>query len=222
MGTWLATIRFPDGAVRHAEYSTVTGSVGSWLHTEVCRVGDIAPSGDRCDRDRAVGEWLPSFPDRPLSALDDLVLVTVESQPDDDRWHALYCPRRAQLIGPLSDHYRYWFRDYGDLIRDGDGDGDGDGVQHICPAGGLRSRCDRELARQPAGPSALSGSGSERTAPPVPDLFADWNEPGTCRRCLFAWLSDPARDGTFIANLAVPPVPRPVPVPRRRWWDLRR
>ncbi|WP_092551331.1 hypothetical protein [Actinoplanes derwentensis] len=157
MGTWLATIRLP-GAVRYADYSTVVDAV--------CR--PLYPSRhESYGRNRASGEPLPEFPDRPLAPVGDLILVTVEREPDGDSWHALYCPDRAQLIGPVTDHYGYRLQDDYELVQG-----------HLRRWADPHAECGVPLDARPG------------EAPP-PDLFAQWTDPDLCRRCLLTWLTRP-------------------------------
>lgn len=192
MGTWPATVRFPE-TVRYTEYSTVVEALDGRLRPE--------PAADP----------LPAYPDRPLAPIDDLVLVVAEREPDHDRWHALYCPNRAQVIGPLSDHYRYRLRDEYDLVRDDDG------VRHLCRYAGPRSECGRDLDGEPLGLCLPSwpGMAEPPDPPPAPDLFAEWNHPDLCRRCLLTWVARPGENADGGAD--VPESPR-----RRRWWRLGR
>ncbi|WP_433792597.1 hypothetical protein [Actinoplanes sp. CA-252034] len=193
MGTWLATIRFPDGTERYADYSTVVESMCHPLYPEVCRTGEILPSGDECHRDEAVGEPLPYDRGAPISPVDELVLVTVAQQPDDDVWHALYCPSSAMVVGPLSDFYRYALQEDYDLIRDGDG------VRHLCRWARSPAVCGAEPAGDRSGlyfPSpgmhwSEETDGPYPESPHAPDLFAEWNAPDVCRPCLLAWLREP-------------------------------
>ncbi|MDI6103086.1 hypothetical protein QLQ12_31175 [Actinoplanes sp. NEAU-A12] len=216
MGTWLATVRFPDGAERYAGYSTVVEAFCGPLRPRVCRVGDVLPSGDTCYRDEAVGEPLPFDRRAPIAPLSELVLVTVERQPDGSSWHALYCPSRGGLVGPLSDHYQPVLQEEYDLVRDDEG------VRHLCRYGSPPAVCGAEPAGEPLGlhhPSAGMGyPGSELLPdpPPAPDLFAEWNEPDLCRPCFFGWLTDPGTDRPFAEPEPGPPAPVP------GWWTRRK
>ena len=189
MGTWMATVRFPDGAVRYAGYTTVAGALYNPLHREMCPLGGTLPDGSRCYRATVVGDPDPSFPDRPLSPIDDLVLVTVDRDPDHDLWHALYCPNRAELIGPFSSHYRFSLPESFDLVRDADG------LRHLCRHAGPHSECGREIDGEPLGFYEDRGN---PWAPPVDDspprahdFFAEWHAPDLCRPCLLHWLTTP-------------------------------
>lgn len=201
MGTWLATVRFP-GIVRYAEYSTVVG--------RVC--GPLRPSvRESYGRDQPDGDPLPEFPDRPLAPIDDLVLVTVEHEPDDQRWHALYCPNRAMLLGPFDDVYRHRLQDEFDLIRDHAG------VRHLCRGAGPRGECGRDVDGEPLGLWFPSWPGMPESPdpPPAPDLFAQWADPDLCRRCLLTWLTRPGDNRRWWADV-------PESAPRRRWWHFGR
>ncbi|MEV6306017.1 hypothetical protein AB0M02_41855 [Actinoplanes sp. NPDC051861] len=204
MGTWLATIRFPDGAVRFASYSTVVESVGTTLHPGV---------RDDAGRAQPAGEPFPRFPDAPQAPIGDLILVTVEREPDDDSWHALYCPNRADLVGPLSPHYRYRLQEEYDLVRDEDG------TRHLCEWAGEKAECGRVVTGEPLGLQYPAwGMGIEPSPayrgdpPPAPDLFEEWDAPDICRPCLLAWLKTPE-------------VPAPAVFERRQprpWWRFGR
>jgi hypothetical protein len=211
VGTWLATVRFPDGTELYVDYSTVVESVCPPLHPSVCREGGTLPGGDHCYRDEAVGEPLPSWPDRPLSAFGDLLVVTVERQPYDEPWHALYCPSRGRLLGPLSGHYQIQLQQDYDLARDDDG------VRHLCAAGGPRTACGVMVSGASFGLFRPAFPGSEEHYPqdpgPFPDVFADWNAPDMCRLCLWSWLTTPP---------PAPPEPGPEPSTPRRWWRFGR
>lgn len=200
VGTWLATIRFPDGTVRYSAYSTVSGSVGGALHASMY---------ESYGRNLPYGESLPRFPDRPAAPLEDLVLVVVDREPDRDPWRALYCPQRAELIGPNSEFSRHEFQERYDLIRDDDG------VRHLCLYAGPRSECGRDLDGEPLGGYHPTWPGKEEDegveVPPAPDLFAHWDDPDFCRRCLLTWLTrsgDNPEGGTDVRE----------PAPRRVWW----
>jgi hypothetical protein len=158
MGTWLATVRFPDGAVRYTRYSTVVESVDESLHPAVCRVGETLPSGAVCDRAEAVGESLPSARTAPLSPVGELVLVTIEWEPDADVWHAVYCPNRGQVVGPHSSHYRYRLQEEFDLIRDEAG------VRHLCRWAGEDTECGRRVT---GGTGPVRRVGRAGPVPPV-------------------------------------------------------
>jgi hypothetical protein len=213
VGTWLATVRFPDGTERYANYSTVVESTYNPLYPRVCRIGETLPGGGRCYRDEAVGEPLPYDRDAPLSLIDEMVLVTIVAQPDGDEWHALYCPSRAMLVGPLSDFYRYTLQEDYDLIRDGEG------VRHLCRRARSPAVCGAEPAGERSGlyfPSPgmhwnEETDGPYPTSPQAPDLFAEWGAPDVCRACFLAWLIEPE-------PAAVSPEPEPVPAPPSTWW----
>lgn len=217
MGRWLATVRFPDGTERYAEYSTVVESLVGPLRPEVCRIGGTLPSGNQCYRDEAVGEPLPDDRDAPLSPAGELVLVTVTTQPDDDVWHALYCPSRAFVVGPNSDFYRYALQEDYDLIRDDDG------VRHLCRWASTPAVCGAEPAGEPLGfhfPSPgmhwnEETDGPYPTSPPAADLYAEWGAGDLCRTCLVTWVVEPE-------PAAWAPEPEPA-APKSTWWTrLRR
>ncbi|HWS35195.1 MAG TPA: hypothetical protein VN408_20940 [Actinoplanes sp.] len=203
MGTWLATIRFPDSTVLYTTYSTVTGSVSAGLHPSMY---------ESYGRNLPYGGSLPRFPDRPLSPAGELILVVVEHEPDRDSWHALYCPNRAQLVGPDSDFSRYEFQERYDLIRDDDG------LRHLCRYAGPRSECGRDLDGEPLGLYHPTWPGKEaegEETPPAPDLFALWDAPDLCRRCLLTWLTRPGDNPEGGADVREPS-------PRRAWWRFGR
>lgn len=210
MGTWLATIRFPDGTERYARYSTVVECIVSSLYAEVCRDGETLPGGDLCYRDEVAGEPLPASPEAPPAPMDELLLVSVEEQANNSEWHALYCPSRSILLGPAGGFHRYELQENFDLIRDDDG------VRHLCEGAGPDTECGRRLAGEPLGlyfPSLGPGaSGDEPDPPPAPDLFAEWDAPDFCRLCLFTWLTKPAP--VYAPVRTSDPEPEPAP----GWW----
>jgi hypothetical protein len=209
LGTWLTTITFPDGTVRYCDYSTVVEAMVGPLYTEVCRAGEALPDGERCHRDCRIGEPLPASPRAPIAEIGELVLVEVEEQANHGTWHALYCPNRAEVIGPSGSHHRHVLQEEFDLIRDDDG------VRHLCDAGRSPSVCGREVTGEPLGLYfPAPGMGGWPDPPPAPDLFAEWNAPDLCRACFFMWLTKPPP--------VLPPDEPPVPAPKSSWWTALR
>jgi hypothetical protein len=123
MGEWMATVRFPDGTRKYARYSTNVESMVGPLYSAACRNGDTLPDGERCYRATVVGEPDPQWLSARPAPLDQLVLVEVEQ--DHYTWHALFCPRRAIVIGPLSSYHMGELQRRYELVRD-----DG-GVRHL-------------------------------------------------------------------------------------------
>ncbi|MCO8277227.1 hypothetical protein M1L60_42295 [Actinoplanes sp. TRM 88003] len=167
MGTWLATVRFPGGGVRYAQYSTVVGSVFDQLYAAACFEGGTLPDGSRCYRGTVVGE--PDGHDRsaPVSVPKELVLVGIETEPDGTRWHALYCPRRAMILGPASSYHQQRLREEFELFREEDGQ------RHLSRDGGDRTICGRRV----------DGTASDEEDV---DLYAGWGRSDLCQECLVA------------------------------------
>lgn len=218
MGQWLATVHFPDGTVRYGTYSTVIGAVGSTLYSSVCRPGEMLSSGGECHRAQPDGDPLPSFRDRPLAAIDDLVLVVIETDLDDERWYAVHCPNRGLLLGPLSELYGDFLEfDYAQVRDEA-------GLRHLCGWEASSAVCGRDLTGRPRAARYAASRSTGKVLPdppPVPGPFPRWEELGLCRHCFVTWLStSPELAEVFVAD---PPRARPpsTPVPRRPWWRLR-
>ncbi|MFF5207840.1 hypothetical protein [Streptosporangium sp. NPDC000396] len=195
MGTWLATVRFPDGTRKYARYSTVVECMYDRLYSTACHYGDMLPDGQQCYRSAVTGEPDPQWPEAKRAPIDQLVPVEIGEEANNCTWHALYCPQRAMVLGPMScDHmdelqYRY------ELVR-----GD-DGVRHLCDFVISDAREDRR-------PNAACGRrvpgqllpfhriepylGMEldtlpEDLPPM-DLYAEWDRDDLCRECLASQL----------------------------------
>jgi hypothetical protein len=191
MGRWLATVRFGDGTVRYADYSTNTESLLSGLYEAVCRVGEVHPdNGLLCYRAAPAGEPLPADPHAAPAPPDELVPVTVEVEPDGYSWHALYCPRRGLVLGPMSyGHARQLQEEY-ELAPDGAG------LRHLRPAdpGDRADAPPTAVCGLPASGPALPfhcqpwcfelPDVDDAPEPPRIDLFASWTDGTVCRACL--------------------------------------
>ncbi len=170
MGTWMATIRFPDGTERYARYSTVVAALVSDLYMTF-----------HVEHHRAepTGEPLPTFPDRPRAPNDELIPVVVSYEPDGDRWHAVYCPRQCRVLGPTVSHHSWSIQGRNDLAR-----GTMDGLRHLSQ---LRERalCGVPVADTPLPyRTFVSWAEPDEEQPGGRDLFAEWNSPDLCRECL--------------------------------------
>lgn len=186
MGQWLATVAFPDGTRAYARYSTVVEVMFDELYPTFCPVGGTLPSGERCYRAEAVGEPAPRRPDAPLSPLDELVPVVICRDPDGQPWHALYCPRRASVLGPRSNHHMITLQDDFELVTGPAG------VRHLRAAAMAAPPplCGAAAAGDPLPfhrePHYLGMPPPTEPEPPQIDLFADWTTGTVCRRCLVA------------------------------------
>ncbi|MEU7905203.1 hypothetical protein [Actinoplanes sp. NPDC049118] len=185
MGTWLATIRFPDGTCKYARYSTVVEEMYHPLYAE-CSIGG--------DRGEVAGEPLPGRPELPRSAAADLVPVVIDVESYNDAWHALYCPRRALLAGPFSGFHRDRMQAEFELARDEHG------VRHLGWSEST-SLCGRPLTGEPlVFHDHLADWGPMEPPEPIEpveviDLYADWDEPDMCRACLLTTVAVlPERD----------------------------
>ena len=217
MGTWMATVTFPDGTRKYTDYSTVVMATSPRLYAQSCPDGGILPDGERCYRATVIGEPDPIFPLAPAPPLDRLVLVEVDVEPYHESWHALYCPVRGLLLGPHSsfDHRRV--QEEFELIRAADG------VRHLCrqvlgPSSGPaapNSVCGLAVPGEPLEfRQALDWpgrTGPEPVAVPPVDLFAGWGRPDVCRPCLFGQLDDVVAGYARMATYASP-------TGRRRWY----
>jgi len=168
VGEWLATVRFGNGEIRYARYSTVTESVLSGLYPSVDRGGvRAAPAG----------EPTMGRPGDPPGAVDDLVPVEITVDPDGVRWHAVYDPARDLLVGPRSSHHRAGLQEDYHLV--------GAHLAKGSPVGLCgRAAALRELAFHR--PHWLD----DLPRPDLPDidLFAGWATGTVCRECLLATL----------------------------------
>ncbi|WP_436525477.1 hypothetical protein [Actinoplanes sp. HUAS TT8] len=170
MGTWMATIRFPDGVERYARYSTVVEAL----------VSDLYPASHVHNyREEPAGEPLPTFRDRPRAPVDQLIPVVISHAPDDDRWHAVYCPQRCMIVGPVSPYRSWRIQEANDLVP-----GDGDGLRHLSQ---LRERglCGAPVVDAPLTYRRYLSWGEDGDdQPPFTDIYADWAGGEMCRDCL--------------------------------------
>ncbi|GAA2846359.1 hypothetical protein Acy02nite_48280 [Actinoplanes cyaneus] len=173
MGTWMATIRFPDGTERYARYSTVVAALASDLYQAF-----------HVEHHRAepTGEPLPTFPERPHAPIDELIPVVISPAPDDCRWHAVYCPRQQRVLGPVVSYHFRNLQGHNELTR-----GSVDGRRHLSQVHG-RGLCGAPVLDTPLPYRNLCsfwGPAEERPEePPDQDLFAEWDSPDICRECL--------------------------------------
>ncbi|GAA2711328.1 hypothetical protein GCM10010437_087550 [Actinoplanes palleronii] len=173
MGTWLATVRFPDGTARYAAYSTVSGSMSTELHA-MFHVEHY--------RESICGDPLPRFPEAPRAPIDQLIPVEISHAPDDYHWAAVYCPRRAMVLGPLSPYWMWRVQESHEMIR-----GVADELRHLSQLAD-RARCGAPVSGTPLPYRRYAVMGfadwDEADQPPEVDIFATWNSPDICRECL--------------------------------------
>jgi len=173
MGEWLATVRFGNGDVRYARYSTVVESV----------LSDLYPAANR-DGPRALpaGEPDPGRPGDPPAPVDALLPVVITVEPDGATWHAVYDPARDVVAGPYSSMHCSRLQDEYYLRPE-----PSSGVRHLTTgtAAGLCGRAAGGDELPFHRPHWLVDAGPE---PPEIDLFADWAAGTVCRDCLLATL----------------------------------
>ncbi|MFI1993865.1 hypothetical protein [Actinoplanes sp. NPDC020271] len=172
MGTWMATIRFPDGTERYARYSTVVAAVVSNLYTTF-----------HVEHHRAepTGEPLPTFPARPRAPIDELIPVVISHAPDDNHWYAVYCPRRCMVLGPTSPHRCWRIQATSDLAH-----GTVHRLRHLSRLRG-RGLCGAPVLDAPLPYRRYESWWGEEEPEPQPartDIFAEWTSPDMCRECL--------------------------------------
>jgi hypothetical protein len=103
VGQWLARVYYPYGQVRYANYSTVVEALVSGLYDDFLPPGETDDFGFvSWDRGKVKGDPSPVDLSKSLSEPDEIILVRIEVEPDRITWPALYCPRRNQIVGPLS------------------------------------------------------------------------------------------------------------------------
>ena len=203
MGDWLARIHFPDGRVIYANYSTITGSVLETLYSSYIPQGEQDENGyypfdrgrNRVDRDSK----LPEHSDLPISDPDDLIPVRVDVEASRS-WTALFCPRRNQLLGPISPGM-------GDLIQREFLLILQNGKQHLAFDKAAQTLCGEPVSGEELPFHYLEGNGIRKPdpLPPKRDLFQEWNGGQICRACLLrATLT--CRDGGWDEN-PPPPIP---------------
>ncbi|WP_030440406.1 hypothetical protein [Actinoplanes subtropicus] len=172
MGEWLATVRFENGNIRYARYSTVVESVLSGLYMSVCHDGPRA---------RPAGEPIAGRPGDPPAAVEDLVAVVITVDPDELTWHAVYDPARDLLVGPRSSHHRAALREEYHLIG---------GHLTKGPRLGLCGRAADGDEVPFHRPHWLDHAHLDAPPPgsdlPEIDLFAGWAGGTVCRDCLMA------------------------------------
>ena len=182
VGTWLAVVQFPDGTRRYGSYSTVVESLLSHLYADMVPEGGTFADGSVCYRSRVTGEPEREFPDATPADLDELVAVVITTEPDEITWHALYCPRRAVVLGPMSPHHVYALQERFEVVPDGAG------VRHLrraCPEE-ADAVCGRAVSGEPLPfhtPFLSDGRIGYEDVPGT-DLYAGWSAGDVCRECL--------------------------------------
>lgn len=194
---WLATVLFPDGTRKYGTYSTVVECLLSHLFAEMVPEGGTLPDGSTCHRAQVIGDHEPEWPDAERAPLDKLVPVVISVEPDQDTWHALYCPRRAAVLGPMSSYHVYALQRRFELVPDGDG------VRHLrqavidaTAAGPPDAACGRSVPGepQPFHTPWRSDGGIGYVDVPGSDLYADWTRGDVCRVCLASQLPEVEED----------------------------
>lgn len=192
MGRWLGTIEFPDGTRRYATYSTVVECLLPPLYAEMVPNGGTFPDGSACYRAEVIGEPEPAWPDTARAALDELVPIVISTEPDQVTWHALFCPRRAVILGPMSPHHLDTLQQRFELVADDAG------VRHLRPAGAEVAAAQRSNAvcgqavpgrPQPFHTPFRSDGVNGYEYVPGTDLYARWPHGDVCRECLVSQLS---------------------------------
>lgn len=170
MGTWMATVRFPDGTERYARYSTVVDALVSDLYT-MFHVEH--------HRESPNGEPLPTFRDRSHARLDELIPVVISHAPDDWRWHAVYCPRRCMILGPTASAHAWLTQNRNDLVH-----GTGDGLRHLSQLRG-QGLCGAPVVDTPLPYRHYIWWGDDAPEQPAAtDIYAEWTSADMCRECL--------------------------------------
>lgn len=183
MGMWLASVLFPDGRTAYARYYTGICGIGGELYGDYSRRGEMMASGFMCEREEVKGEPLPEYRDRPMSALDALVVVRVEEEPDRSGFISLYCPQQERLVGPLDSILDYIMQTEYRLVAQHD-------LLHLVYDHSASDHC---LCGQPEVGEEIpyaryEGPGSEQFQPDPPpwrNLYAEWAEGKVCRQCLW-------------------------------------
>jgi len=186
MGQWLARVRFPDGQLRYARYSTVVEQLVSGLYDDFRGEGATDALGNVSYRAAVADEPCPTDPDAPLSEPHEIVLVRIEVEPDDLTWPALFCPRRNQIIGPHSAFAADRVQRAFDLVRR-------DAQLHLVRADGAARRLT--LCGEPAVGEVMpfcryaaivyqTMGTPEESVPASRNLYAEWGDGHVCRRCL--------------------------------------
>lgn len=203
MGQWLATVEFPDGTRRYGTYSTVTERLLELLYSRMCPAGGTLADGSTCVRAQPVGEPDEHWPDAEPAPLADLVPVVISVEPDGHSWHALFCPARAVVLGPVTGQHVEGLQRRFELVADDDG------VRHLrraiieVPHGGQvpSAACGRVVPAEPQPfytPWRADGGIGYEDVPGI-DLYARWRDGDVCRECLVSQLpdveSDPGQPG---------------------------
>jgi hypothetical protein len=116
-----------------------------------CSQGGTLPDGAECYRAEVAGDPDPEFPDAGPAPVDELLPVVISVEPDGDTWHALFCPRRKMVLGPLSSGHARRLQERFQLVPDEGG------VRHLRRPGAGRSpgqpptaACGRPVPGEPA------------------------------------------------------------------------
>jgi hypothetical protein len=166
MGTWLARALFPDGSVRHTKYSTVFNAIdGDYLFASLDKISDGQP--EAC------------FPDRRVSAAEQLVLLKIALDRDNIAWSALYCPNRRMILGPLSPHAMGSGSDQFLLMKDNSA------VMHLVSSFHIYADDAEDAFGRGDAVASVCGAEVRGDANTIDrDLYAAWDDSAVCRRCL--------------------------------------
>lgn len=187
MARHFVRIHFPNGKILCASFSTYDDTVGvapSCQHIfqddEVGFIGLYTPNirdgkeGFITTRSNFEGEPQPWRKNAPRSSPDELILVKIVEDPPDSTWHALYCPSRLELLGPMS-QVTSGQNEYALLP-------DHNGLLHLADS---NKWYDSFINSTPL--PALCGAVMLDTREGLidyEDLYAEWNKGIICRNCL--------------------------------------
>ncbi|MEV6602054.1 hypothetical protein AB0M36_35170 [Actinoplanes sp. NPDC051346] len=218
MGTWMATIQFPDGSRKYLRYSTNVEEMFNPVYSQSCPLNGTLPDGEHCYRATPIGEPDPSYPDTPLGPLDDIIPVVVTTDSDPHEWHALFSPRHGMVLGPRSPFHSRETQETYELIADDAG------VRHLCEFAITEDRpglmrpnsiCELLLTGPPLPyykePYWLVDFHPELASEDIPyiDLYAQWGSPDLCRTCLVDLLLNPPRPEPTTKPEPSSPPPQP-------------
>ncbi len=171
MSTWFARLHFSDGRELYTDFTTYSDSLSEALYPHCVEDGHLHRPG---------GDPLPTYPDRPRSAVEDLVPVTVELDRDGVSWGALYCPSQQRLLGPYYQHNVSDLQEEFELVAQG-------GREHLVAVlvldhgeYSLPGRAGQTLCGEPVIGDLLSFNGQRDPR----DLHAEWVSGTVCRDCL--------------------------------------
>jgi hypothetical protein len=168
MSTRLATIVFPDGSRRYTMYTIVVNALYEDLYRNFRADYPDARGG-------VTGPSDPSYPEAPISPPEELVPVQVVER--DATWHALFCPRRQRLVGPMSPYHRMRLAEWYQVV---DGEDGRRHLHHVLDFDPKVTSCGQEI--------------TEPDREITDDLFATWAQDDACHACLMAQLPEVDED----------------------------